>query len=113
MISICAASYDINGQVISHGGVAILQSAARRARRVATLDGGAVLQDQGWSDGDMTYQVRIPDSDGSAHLALTTMMANHGSAVLSCSRGCYRVLLSGLTVDKTTTVVTAEVLEAI
>jgi len=111
MISICAASYDINGQLVSPGGQAILQSAGRRARRVATLDGSAVLQDQGWSAGDLTYQVRMPDESGSAHAILTGLLENHATAVLSCDRGCYQVLLSGLTIDKTTTVITAEVLE--
>ena len=111
MISICAPTFDINGQIISHAGAAILQTASRRAKRVATLDGGAVLVDGGFSTGDLTYQCRLPDTDGVHHLALTSLIANHSTAILATSRGSYSVLLSALTFDKGTTVITAEVLE--
>ena len=111
MISLCAPTFDISGQLISATGRAILLNASRRANRVATLDGSAVLVDSGWSAADLTYQLRIPDVTGTNHLAITRFMTYHSTAVLATERGCYNVLLSGLTTDKTTTVVIAEVLE--
>ena len=113
MISICAPTFDTAAPIISTTGAAILQTASRRAKRVATLDGGAVLVDAGWSNADIIYKCSLPDLSGANHLALTRLMTNHPSAVLSTPRGCYSVLLSGLTYDKGLTVVMAEVLEVI
>ncbi len=111
MISISAPTYDLSGSIISPAGTAIQQSASRRASRVATLDGGATPVDGGWSDADLTFECRLPDPDGSHHLALTRLMRYHSTAIMSCSRGCYSVLLSNLTYDRGVAVCTAEVLE--
>jgi hypothetical protein len=44
-------------------------------------------------------------------VALATMLGNYGAVLLACDRGCYRVLLSGLSYSKGATEATAEVLE--
>ncbi len=113
MISLCAPTFDTAGQIVSYTGAAILQSASRRSSLVPTLDQGATLVDGGWSDSDLKFQLRLPDSSGAHHLAIVRLMRYHSTAVLSCSRGCYNALLSGLTYDRGTTVVTAEVKEAL
>ena len=112
MIAIAPPIYS-STTLVSTAGTATLDSASRRARRVATLDGGAVLSDQGWSAADLIYQIRIPDADGSTHRTLTNLLQVNGSMILSCSRGCYLVLLSALTFDRNTraALITAEVLE--
>lgn len=111
MVSLCAPVFDIAGSVTSISGAAQLQYTSRRASRVATLDGSAVLVDGGFSAADLTYKLQIPDSNGAHHLAITSMLSNHQTAVMSCDRGCYLVLLSNLTSDKGITICTAEVLE--
>jgi len=113
MISICTPTYDIDGRLISRTGYAVAQNISRRAQRVAVLDlaVGAVPVDGGYSPADLTYTVIIPGDDGSAHAALKYMIANYQYVILSCSDGCYRVLLSGLGNNNGQTTCTAEVLE--
>ncbi len=113
MISICAPTFDIDGQLTNASGWAEAQNISRRASRVATLDGGAVLVDSGSSVADLTYKLKLPDPDGEDHLTLTAMIRNHPSAILSCDRSCYQVLLSSLAYKSGNTTCTAEVLAEI
>lgn len=113
MISLCAPVFDTNGQLISHTGVAEAKNISRRAKRVATLDGGAVLVDGGYSSADLTYTLSLPDVDGSQHAALRYLLGSHQTALLSCADGCYLVLLSGIANANGVTSCTAEVLEGL
>ena len=113
MISLSAPTFDINGHTVSHTGVAIQQSTGRRSRRVATLDGSAVMVDGGYSTADLTFDVQIPDPQGTHFAAINRLMQFHATAILSCTQGCYLVLLSGLSPDERQTFVTAIVLEVV
>lgn len=113
MISLCAPVSDTNGQVVSATGGAEAKNISRRAQRVATLDGGAVLVDGGYSPSDLTYTLRLPDADGRQHTALRSLLSSHQTAVLSCADGCYLVLLSAISHTQGVTRGTAEVLEAL
>jgi hypothetical protein len=114
MISICAPTFDINGQIICQQGYAEQQSTGRRAKRVATLDLGAVLVDGGYSVADLVFKITIPsDPLGQYHQEINRMMAYHSTAVFSCSQGCFTVLLSALQFRNGQTIVTAEVLEVV
>lgn len=114
MVSISAPTYDPTGYLVAQNGIAVQQPTNRRANRVATLDGSAVLVDGGFSTADMTFSIQMPDRDGSHHTTLNRLMEYHATAILCCYRGCFEVLLSGLTSDNSsdtmTTRVTAEVL---
>ena len=113
MIALSAPTFDINGHMVSTNAAALPLNIGRRARRVATLDGGAVLVDGGYSAADQTFELQIPDPDGAHHRAIHRLMQYHSTAVLSCSQGCYLVLLSGLRPDEGETLVTAEVLDTL
>ena len=113
MISLSAPTFDINGHTVSYTGAALQQATGRRARRVATLDGSAVLVDGGYSTADVTYELQIPDSDGAHFDAINRLMQYHSTAILSCSQGCFLVLLANLQPDGQQTFVNAEVLETI
>lgn len=114
MISLSAPTYDPSGYIAANGH-ASQQPTGRRASRVATLDGAARLVDGGYSTSDLTFSIVIPDPDGSHHRTIARLMQYHATALLTCSRGAYSVLLSNLTSDNSgnamTTRVTAEVLE--
>lgn len=113
MISLCAPSFDISGEVASYSGVAERDSVSRRGKRVATLDGGAVLVDNGYSVADKTFKLSMPDTDGSLYTGIQRLMRYHSRAILTCDEGCFVVLLSGLAPNGQRTRVTAEVLEEI
>lgn len=113
MIALSAPTFDISGHLVSHAGAATQQTTGRRARRVATLDLGAVPVDGGYATADLTFELQIPDPDGAHFAAINRLMRFHSTAILSCSHGCYLVLLSGLRPDQRQTFVTAEVLEAL
>jgi len=112
MISISAPSYNSSEPIVSDRGIAELQSARRRASRIATLDGGAVLVDGGWADADRTYSISIPDQNGAHRSSLLSIITDYSTAILGCEDGSFVVLLSGLDHKKGKTTVTAEVLEA-
>lgn len=92
-------------------GVAAARDYSRRAQRVATLDGSAVLVDGGYSIADVTFSLSIPDPAGSAHALILELLANYPSVVLSCHDGCYLVLLGRLDTKDGITTVDADVLE--
>lgn len=113
MISLCSPTFDLNGQLVSSGGTAVAKQISRRAKRVATLDGGAVLVDGGYSSADLTYSISLPDVDGSQHAALHYLLGSYQTALLSCADGCYLVLLSGIANSQGLTSCTADVLEVV
>ena len=113
MISLCAPTFDYYGSIDSYAGVAIGDRISRRGKRIATLDGDAVLVDGGYSVADRTFNLSMPDPDGSRHEAIHRMMLFHSKAVLSCAEGCFVVLLTNLVPEGDKTKVTAEVLEDI
>lgn len=98
MIAISTPTFDLDGSLVSTTGRATAQSISRRAKRVPVLDlaVGAVLVDGGYSPSDQTYQLQIPDRAGEHHLFLTDLIARYPALILTCERGCYLVLLSGL-----------------
>ena len=61
---------------------------SRRIVREQTIDGGAVLIDQGYSAGDQTFLIRA-DIDAEIGETLQYMIENHGEFTLSIHHGCY------------------------
>jgi hypothetical protein len=113
MISLSAPTYDTQGALICPTGYAVLQSPSRRASRIATLDGGATLVDGGWSDADRTYKLTIPSATRAQRDSIIWLMTYHSTAILSCSDGCFSVLISALSYSNGKATLTAEVLEAL
>jgi len=59
MISITTSTYDLSGQlIISEDPNSDLKSNIRRVSRIATLDGGCSITDQGFSHADRTLDIR-------------------------------------------------------
>lgn len=61
MISVSSIDFDVDGlisfeedkQETNYG------RKSRRGNRIATLDGGSVVQDRGYSDSDLTFQITV------------------------------------------------------
>lgn len=112
MITITAPVYDLT-TVTAATGRAIEQAQSRRAARSATIDGGCVVYDAGWSACDRTFTVKVPHASREQHDALAYLLRSYQTCVLSCEHGTFEVLLSGLVGDEGTLSVTAEVVEAL
>lgn len=70
--------------------------ARRRVSRIATLDGGVVVNDAGFSDGDRTIDVAW-ESAPSIDAAVARMLALYDRATLSTPAGVFTVALEAYT----------------
>lgn len=61
----------------------------RRVNRTATLDGGAVLADGGFSDADRTLQFRWKRMDAEREAAVERLISNYGSILVSAAAGVF------------------------
>lgn len=63
---------------------------ARRVTRVATLDGGAVLNDFGFSDADRTIELRWPATDAAREAAVARLVTLYQTVVVVTRAGAFR-----------------------
>jgi len=61
----------------------------RRVNRVATLDGGVVLNDRGYSEGDRTIEVRWMPTSAAHEAAIDRLVRTYTRLCLSLPAGCY------------------------
>jgi len=86
--------------VILDRGSAKTMDNRRRVSRSATLDGGCVITDRGFSDGDRTVRLRT-DVDESARDVLWSWFRTSSGIVLSLDDGCYTAYLESLSFEGT------------
>lgn len=90
MASISALAFDLDGHVV----LALVprssdtKSLARRVNRVATLDGGAVVNDFGLSDADRVLTLAWR-SDGQTEARIRQMMRSHGVVRVTTDDGVF------------------------
>lgn len=90
IVTLAAPQFDMEGFVIlKPTGDSRLGDTTRRISRVATLDGGAVAVDYGFSDADRTVTVQAIGVTRDEHAALLRLQKTFGMAVLCCESGCY------------------------
>ena len=65
----------------------------RRVNRVATLDGGVVVNDAGFSDGDRTIELAWSPTNGVVDAAVDRMVQLYDRAVLATRVGVFDVAL--------------------
>lgn len=65
------------------------RSAARRLSRSATLDGGAVIDDAGFSDGDRTLTVALQEPSGHTYDALKAFIEGDGAQRIATRDGVF------------------------
>lgn len=61
----------------------------RRVSRVATLDGGVVLTDNGHAAGDRDLQIVADRVDVATHRAVEALVKNYGQLMVSTDAGCF------------------------
>lgn len=113
MFALSSPIFDSAGTMVFPAGRSESEPVSRRARRVATLDGGAVMSDLGYSDLDRTLTLTIPSATRTQHDFVARLIATYQTAVLCCAFGAFEVLLSELTYERGKVSVTAEVLEVL
>jgi hypothetical protein len=84
--------YDLSGYVEIHTATFPDRDTTRRVNRVLTLDGGVAINDGGYSDGDLTFELEWP-SDVSVNASVLRMLQMYPRAVLSTRSGVFEVVL--------------------
>lgn len=63
--------------------------ASRRVSRTATLDGGALIVDNGYTASDATFVISLPTISLEQRAALLAIIQTHSLIVVSCVVGCF------------------------
>lgn len=89
-VSITAPLFDLEGHVIltnvDSGGLADFE---RRNNRIATLDGGAVITDFGYSDADRTLDIRWPAHDRDTVDTVRRLAKSYSRLIVATEEGCF------------------------
>jgi hypothetical protein len=102
LISICAPNYDPAGAVIidADPDASELKSAERRVSRTATLDGGCVITDTGFSHADRTFTISARLDDEATEAAIRRMHQTYSLVVVSTPDGVYQGAIERVRVTK-------------
>lgn len=91
IISICAQLFDYAGDFL----ISIeeldsdLSHISRRVSRTATLDGGSIIVDNGYSASDATFTIVIRDIDNPTRIALMAMIQRHSAIIVSVKENIF------------------------
>jgi len=97
MVSLSAPSFDLSGELIlkrTEG--SSLSSAARRVSRSATLDGGAVFLDRGYTDADRDLVVSAAGISQADFERATYLLESYSQLLVSTERGLFLCAPVGL-----------------
>ncbi len=91
LISLCSSLFDYSGdhRIEADMSKSDLSTLFRRVSRTATLDGGALIVDNGYSVSDATFSISVPNLSPADRLALLVTLQRHSLLTLSCKTGCY------------------------
>jgi hypothetical protein len=91
LVSLCAYLFDYEANLLVDASVADSKFAVigRRVTRTATLDGGCMIVDNGYSASDATFVVSIPSITKENANIIKYMVIRHSLLVLSCRAGCF------------------------
>lgn len=85
-------TFDLAGYVEIHTDEFPDRDTTRRINRVLTLDGGVAINDGGYSDGDLTFELEWR-SDSTLNSAILRILQLYPRAVLSTRAGVFEVVL--------------------
>lgn len=92
-IGIATTVYDASGawwiDAPGTDGLEQSRTGARRVSRTATLDGGCVYYDTGFSAADRDIDVRIPDATPADIARAAYLVETYGEVTVSLDDGCY------------------------
>jgi len=90
IVTINAPQFDIDGQVVAEGvDPDGLDGFSRRVSRVATLDGGAAINDFGYSIADRTLTITWRPRTREQAENVRRMVQSYGRLIVSFRDGCY------------------------
>lgn len=91
MIIISAPIYNLAGTIVlqEDRSTADLRTVARRVSRTATLDGGAVLDDAGFSDGDRTLTFGLRQPTAALYAALEEFAELYSRVIIATQDGVF------------------------
>ena len=101
IIGISTTIYDIDGAIILKD---ILQrstsvkSLTRRINKVATLDGGVIVEDRGFSEGDRNFEIFVPFSQ-TVHDIMLRLIKTYDQLLLTNDEGAFLVAPAEFTLD--------------
>jgi autotransporter adhesin len=90
--TLSATTFDLSGHVEIHTDAFPDRDTKRRVNRVLTLDGGVAVNDGGYSDGDLTFELEW-DSAEDTNAAILRMLQLYTRAVLSTRAGVFEVAI--------------------
>jgi len=100
-ITIFANEFDTEGSVTLFPlPGADLDTVGRRVTKSGTLDGGAFINDLGYSDSDRDFEFVIPRFTKTQLDTLKTMVRTYSSLSLACSEGVFTGTVDRLTAVK-------------
>lgn len=90
-ISLCSFLFDYSGdhRFLVDMDKSDFSLMSRRVSRTATLDGGALIIDNGYSASDATFSIIIPNMSFSDRAAILATLQRHSLIILSCKTGCF------------------------
>jgi len=91
IVSLCSALFDYSGDHLldldmSKSDLSVL---SRRVSRTATLDGGALIVDNGYSVSDATFNLSLPNITAEQYAGISATIKRHSLLSLSCRLGCF------------------------
>lgn len=91
IVSLCSVLFDYSGDHLLDIDAAgsNLSLLSRRVSRTATLDGGALLIDNGFAVADATFTLNLLDISAAQHAALSASIKRHSLFTLSFRQGCF------------------------
>lgn len=103
LVSLCALLYDYDGDFVLNLDMqkSDLSVISRRVSRTATLDGSAIIVDNGYTASDATFKLvpKIDTQSDAMKNAIYQLVKLHSSLTLSTSDGCYLGAISAVNDD--------------
>lgn len=103
MIGLATPTYDPAGHGMYRDDPSTQDSARsyqRRATRTATLDGGSVVADTGFSDADRTVTISLPDAPPEAIELMSRLVRYYSTITVSLRDGCFSAVPSRTWTDR-------------
>jgi len=89
-VSISSPTFDIDGHVwITNALPGGMSDFSLRVSRVATLDGGAAINNFGYSDADLTMDIRWPATDKAIVESIRRMTKSYSRLIVATADGCF------------------------
>lgn len=91
MIALATQTFDLEGSVIlsTTRFDSDISSTARRISRTATLDGGSVITDGGYTAADKVLSIAAENVDDATFQAVAYLVKNYSQIIVSTEFGCY------------------------